>query len=201
MSPLAVELVRRLSWFALVLAGVLFALPSALSELGVWGPSAPDHVAAAGRAIETARAYGGSDEEPSFRSAQQEAERARKLLEAGDARRARQAAREASRLAVEAQRAALTARESERRQAALVAIDIDRRLGDLEALYSEVTPAMDKDTASSLVSMMKEARRKGAGVMLAVEEGEYDRAAEQESSAKETLDAVRARLQSVRERR
>ena len=59
MSPLALELVRRLSWLALIVAAVLLAAPPALTYLGLLGPSVPDQIEAAERALTAARSYGG----------------------------------------------------------------------------------------------------------------------------------------------
>jgi hypothetical protein len=198
MSPLAVELVRRLSWFALGLAALLLLVPAGLTELGLWGPSVVDQLAGAERRLATARAYGGREDDPSYREAQADVEQARKLIAQGEEWRARQLVRRASAHAVEAQRAALTSRESSRRQAALVGVEIDRRLDELEELYAQVTPGSDKQTVSALLSTMKEARRQGAGVLLAIEEGEYGRAIAQEPAARQTLDAARQRLESAR---
>jgi hypothetical protein len=198
MSPLAVELVRRLSWFALVLALVLLAVPAALTALGLWGPTVLDQIGGAEQALATARAYGSSATEASYRAAQGEIEEARALASKGDRWRARQAARRAVRDAIEAQRVALAAREGGRKEAALAALEIDRRMNDLEDLYAEVAGGADKETARSLLSMMKDARRRGAGVLLAVEEGDYARAVGQEGAARATLDAARQRLEAER---
>ena len=198
MSPLALELVRRLSWLALAVAAVLLAVPSALTYLGLLGPTVQEQVEAAERSLSAAQAYGGGDEDPAYRAAREDIEQARALLGRREEWGARQAARRAAASAIEAQRAALTARETARRQSVLLGTEIDRRLGELEDLYSEVTPSLDKETASALLSTMKEARRKGAGVLLAIEEGEYRRAIAQEPAASQTLDAARQRLESHR---
>lgn len=198
MSPLAVELVRRLSWFAVFLALVLLALPPLLTELGLWGPTAVDQITSAERSLATARVYGGSEEEAAYRTAAGAIAQARAFLGQGHDRQARRAAQTAMEHAVEAQRAALSGRETRRRQASLAALDIDRQMNDLEKLYSQVNTSDDKETSSALVSAMKEARRKGAGVLLAVEEGDYGRALGQEAAAREALDATRRRLESLR---
>jgi hypothetical protein len=198
MSPLAVELVRRVSWFAVFLALALLAVPRVLTELGVWGPSSVDRIAAAERTLATARAYGGGEEDAAYRTAAGHIVEARALLARGEERRAGKAARRASEAAIEAQRAALGVRESRRRQASLAAIEIDRLMNDLEDLYAQVSPGTDKETASRLLSTMKEARRKGASVLLAVEEGEYARAIGQEAAARETLEAARRQLEARR---
>src|SRR5438270_9982492 len=132
MSPLAVELIRRLSVLGLVLSLLLLVVPRALSELGLWGPGIEEQVGAAQRSLDAARAYGGRSEDPAFRSAEEELSRARKLAESGQGWSARRAVRHAAADAIEAQRIALTTHESARRQAASVAADIDRRLNELE---------------------------------------------------------------------
>ena len=198
MSPLALELVRRMSWLALLSAVILLAVPRLTTELGLWGPSAADEVDSAERALKAAREYGATENDPAFYAARIEITRARQLVERGEQRRARQVARRALPQAIEAQRAALTERETARRQAAAVATDIDRRLNDLEGVYSEVSAGADKATASTLVSIMKDARRKGATVLLSIEEGEYREAVEQHAATLEALDATRERLESYR---
>lgn len=198
MSPLALELVRRMSWLALACALVLLAVPRATTELGLWGPSVQDEVGGAERALNTAREYGASDDEPAFVAARTDIERARQLVQDGHEWRARHAARRAVAQAVEAQRTALTARETARRQSATVALEIDRRLTELESLHAELAAGADKPTAKAMMSIMKEARRKGAGVLLSIEEGDYGRAIRQHEAALATLDSARERLKETR---
>lgn len=198
MSPLALELVRRMSWLALACALVLLALPRVTTELGLWGPSVQDELGGAERALNTAREYGASEDEPAFVAARTDIERARQLVQDGHEWRARHAARRASTQAVEAQRAVLAAKETARRQSATVASEIDRRLNELEALHAELSTGVDKPTASAMMSIMKEARRKGAGVLLSIEEGDYGRAIGHHEAALATLDSARRRLQETR---
>jgi hypothetical protein len=200
MSPLALELVRRLSRLLLILAALLIIVPPALTRLGLWGPTVPEQIEAAERSLAAARAYGGRDEDAAFAAARDSIAEARAFQNRREEWSARQAARRASAQAIEAQRVALTAREAARRQSALLASDIDRRMGELDDLYSDVTPGLDKETASTLVGVMKEARRKGAGVLLAIEEGDYRRAVAQEPEASQTLTAAIQRLESYRKR-
>lgn len=195
---MALELVRRLSWLALLSAALLLAVPPVSSLLGLWGPSAQDEVDSAERALNAAREYGATEDDAPFHAARIEITRARQLVQSGEEWRARQVARRALPQAIEAQRAALTVRETARRQAAGVATDIDRRLDDLEGLHAEVSVGADKATASMLVSIMKDARRKGAGVLLAIEEGDYRGAVEQHASAVDALDQTRQRLEAFR---
>jgi hypothetical protein len=93
---------------------------------------------------------------------------------------------------------ALTARETARRQSATVAVEIDRRLNDLEAVYTELSVGADKPTTSAMVSVMKDARRKGASVLLAIEEGDYSRAVGQQAAAIATLETAKERLREAR---
>jgi hypothetical protein len=197
MSPLALELARRMSWFALACAIVLLAVPRVASELGLWGESVEDEIAAAERALHVAKEYGAGEETASARTG---IEQARELLRKGEEWRARRTARAAAQQAIEAQRVALTARETARRQSATVATEIDRRLNELEALHAELSVGVDKPTSSAMMSIMKEARRKGAGVLLSIEEGDYRRATEQQAAALATLEAAKQRLRDARGR-
>jgi hypothetical protein len=198
MSPLALELARRMSWFALACAIVLLAVPRVASELGLWGQSVEDEIAAAERALHTAKEYGAGEETAPFAAARAGIEHARERVRQGEEWRARRAARAAAQQAIEAQRAALTGHETARRQSATVAIEIDRRLNELEALHAELSVGVDKPTSSAMMSIMKEARRKGAGVLLSIEEGDYRRATEQQEAALATLEAAKQRLRDAR---
>ncbi len=55
----ALRLLRRIAVLALVLSVALWAVPRLLVEVGALGPTAQERVDEAGRAIATARAYGG----------------------------------------------------------------------------------------------------------------------------------------------
>jgi hypothetical protein len=198
MSPLALELARRMSWFAAVCAIVLLAVPRVASELGLWGLSVEDEIAAAERALHAAKEYGAGEDTAAFVEARAGIEHARGLVRKGEEWGGRRAARAAAQQAIEAQRAALTAHETARRQSATVAIDIDRRLDELEALHAELSVGVDKPTSSAMMSIMKEARRKGAGVLLSIEEGDYRRATEQQEAALATLEAAKQRLRDAR---
>jgi hypothetical protein len=199
MSPLAVELIRRLSVLGLVLSLLLLVVPRALSEFGLWGPGIEEQVGAAQRSLEAARAYGGRSDDAAFRSAQEDLSRARKLADNGQGWSARQAVRHAVTNAIEAQRIALTTRESARRQAATAASDIDRRLNELEDLYTQVSRRPGAvDAEKTLLPMMKDARRAGANVLLAIEEGEFGRALQLQPDAVVVLETSRKTLQSYK---
>jgi len=198
MSPLALELVRRMSWLALACALVLLAVPRVTTELGLWGPSVEDEIGAAERALHAAKDYGAREDEPTFVAVRREIDEARRHLQQGEDWRARRSARRATEQAIEAQRVALTARETARRQSATVAVEIDRRLNDLEAVYAELSKGADKPTTSAMISVMKDARRKGASVLLAIEEGDYSRAVGQQAAAIATLETAKERLREAR---
>jgi hypothetical protein len=175
-------------------------MPRVIVHLGLWGPSAGDEIVTADHSVQAAREYGAQEADPALATAARELETARQLLAKGEEWRARQAARRAGQQAIEAQRTALGERESARRRSAMVAAEIDRRLNDLENLYTEVSVGADKPTNSELVSIMKDARRKGASVYLAIEEGDYRKAVGQEAAALEALDAARVQLEAHRTR-
>lgn len=200
MSPLALELVRRMSWFALGCALLLLAVPRVATELGLWGPTVEDEIAAAERALAVAEDYGARVDAAPFVAARADVERARGLLAADEPWRSRRAARSAARYAVEAQRHALTERETLRRRSAAIAVEIDRRLDDLETLHAELSVGADKPAASAMMSVMKDARRRGAGVLLAIEEGDYPRAVAGESPALAALEAAPKQLRDARSR-
>lgn len=199
MSPLAVELIRRLSLLTLVLSLLLFTVPRALSELGLLGPGIDERINGAQRSLEVARVYGGGPGNAEFRSAEEELARARRLAQEGQSWSARQAVRHAAASAIEAQRVALSEREGLRQQAAIAASDIDRRLNELEDLYTQVShqPGL-ADAEKTLLPMMKEARRAGATVLLAIEQAEYERALKLQPAANAVLDSSRKTLQSRR---
>jgi hypothetical protein len=195
-SPLAIELLRRLSLLALALSVVLLVVPTVLSELGVWGPGLEEQLDAVDGALQVARVYGARPEDPSHHEAEKTLAEARHLAQTGSAWRARQVAKRAAASALQAQREALTARAAARRQAASAASDIDRRLNELEDLYAHATrdPSASGAQKKALLPLMKEARRAGAGVLLAIEEAEYDRAFSLQADAVATLEKTRQGL-------
>jgi hypothetical protein len=195
MSPLMMALMRRVTVYALALAGALLALPAALSELGVIGPTAEEAIDTAGRALQAARLYGGEGT-PEYAAASRQLEEARRLARGGSERAARHAASRASDGAVAAQRAALLRRDDERRRAEAIVNDVDKQLNELEALYDKVTPKLEKPVVSRLLSQMKEARKAGGGLFLAFEQGNYAKVLSDQPAAQQVLTATREGLRS-----
>jgi hypothetical protein len=186
-------LMRRVAVYALVLAAALLALPKALTELGVIGPTAEETIDVAGRTLQAARLYGG-EATPEYAAASRELEEARKLVQAGSERAARHAAARASEAAIAAQRAALLRRDDERRRAETIVNDVDKQLNELEGLYDQVTPQLEKPAVSRLLSQMKEARKAGGGLFLAFEQGNYAKVLADHPAAQEVLTATRETL-------
>lgn len=198
MSPLLVQLLRRVAVWSLVLALLLLLGPRLLTEMGLLGPSAEEVVEAAARSLEVARTYGADGQLAPFASAVRELEAARALARRGERREARRAAARVRALANEAQRLALSRREEERRRAQAIVAEVDRILNELEDLYGAVTPGLDKAQVSRLLSLMKEARRTGAALFLAYDQGNYGKVLEDEKQTKEALQAARGTLQDAR---
>ena len=201
MSPLLLSALRRLTAYALGLAVVLVLVFKVLPAFGVLGPSAEEEVDAAARALETARAYGATDDTPALLAGRGELERARALAAAGEGRRAKQAAKAARARGIEAQRVALVNREESRRQAKLVVARIDRTLNDLEDVYADTTPGLDKATVSGLFSLMKKAREAGATLVLAFEQGNFHKVIEDEKETAELLLSVRDSVKAAKRKR
>jgi hypothetical protein len=200
-SPLAVQLLRRLALLALLAAAALTLGPPLLRELGLMGGGPQAALDAAARGVEAARAYGGRDDDPPLAAALAELGRAKQLLADGEGRRARKAAEGARARAVEAQRLALARREELRRRAEKVVLGLDRRINDLEDLYGQVTPGLDRVTVSRLLGVMKEARAAAAALFLAYEQGNHSRVVEDEAAALEVLGAARKQLEAARKGR
>src|SRR5262245_19599014 len=194
MSPLVALFLRRLAIAALALAVLLPVAPRLLRYFGVVGPRPAELVESAARSLEAARTYGAGEELAPYRTAVVELEKARRLLAEGAPQSARKAALAASEQAIAAQRQALARREDERRAGQGVVDDVDRRLNQLEAIYAQVTPRLDKANTSRLLARMKEAREAGAGLILAFEEGNYRKVMDDEADVRARLDAVRTDL-------
>jgi hypothetical protein len=194
MSPLLIQLLRRLAALALLLALLLAVAPRLLRELGVIGPSGRELSEQAARSLEAARAYGATEDLPSFQAAVGELERARDLARRGEDRQAWRAAAQASAHAIVAQRQALSGREEQRHQAEAIVAHIDRLVSELEDLYVAVTPGLDKPRVARLLSLMKVARQAGASLGLAYEQGNYRKVVDDEKGARAMLAAVREAL-------
>src|SRR5262245_38623728 len=175
MSPLALQLLRRAAVLAFVLAVGLAVVPRLLTRLGVLGPTVEDEIAAASRAVEAARSYGAKDGQQPFDTAQRQLRRAHDLHEQRHGHEAREVARQARAAAIEAQRYALATRDERRRRAGQIVGEVDKMLNGLEDLYGEVTPGLERETVSRLLSLMKGARQSGAGLFLAYDQGNYDK--------------------------
>jgi hypothetical protein len=201
MSSLALQLLRRLAVLAITLAIGLVVVPRLLTQLGVMGPTVDEEIAGASRAVEAARSYGAQDGQVPFDAARKELQSARELAERKHGHEARWAARRARASAVEAQRYALAARDERRRRAGQIVNEVDKMINGLEDLYSEVTPGLDRETVSRLLSLMKGARQTGAGLFLAYEQGNYDRVVEDEKGVREALRSVQQALQSAKDKR
>jgi hypothetical protein len=176
----------------------LLLVPRVLSELGVLGPGLDAELAQVSRSLDAARRYGGGEDDPTFQRAEQELAKARDLARAGQRWKARLASRRAAAAAIEAQRSALTTQEMARREAATTAAEIDRRLNELEDLYSQVTREGRPGTEKELLPAMKDARRAGASVLLAIEEGKYSRAVALRPGAIAALETTRTTLRAYR---
>jgi len=197
MTPLTLALLRRVTGYALVLAVLALTLPRLLTTLGVLGPSIDDEIAAAGHALEAARAYGATSEDPSYARAEAALARARELASRSSRIQAKRATAEAQSLATEAQRLALARREDARRQAQKVVVETDRMMNDLEDVYSEVTRSLDKPTVARLFSTMKATRQKAAALWLAFEEGNYARVTQDAPETRDVLLAAKAELRAA----
>jgi galactokinase len=201
LSPVALQVLRRLSLWAVLLACLLALGPPVLREFGLLGPGPAEEVAQAEVALSAARTYGASEGQKPFDEAQRQLARARELAQEGEARQARHAAREARRLAQEAQRLALTAREEDRREAGRLVNDTDASLNRLEDLFTEVTPGLDKAAVARLLSLMKSARQAGAALSLTYEQAGFRKVIEEEPEARRVIESVRRELDAARKTR
>lgn len=198
MRPLALHLLRRAALYAFLGAALLLVVPRFLIEFGIVGEEAAVAVERAGRAVEAARAYGANAEMAALRDADRRLQSARELLARGEEREARRAAAAAAAGAVEAQRAALVARQDEHRRAEAVVDDVERRLDDLEKSYGVVTTGLDKAAVAPLFSLMKAARAAGGGLTLAYEQGDYGRVLREEPAAMAVIESTTATLKSAK---
>lgn len=194
MRPVTLHFLRRLALYVLVLAFLLAAVPWALREAGLIGPSVGDEIAAAARTVAAARAYGASSESPELVAAEKGLAVARDRGAAGDTHAARRAAADARTHGIAAQRAALAEREQLRRGARIIVNATDDRLNELEDLYAQATVGKDKAAVASLLSLMKASREAGAGLFLAYEEKDYAHVVTAEPATTEALRVARETL-------
>jgi hypothetical protein len=189
---------RRIAVMALVLSVALWAVPRLLVEFGVLGPTAQGRIDEAARAIAAARAYGGGPGLPPFKAAEDEVARARALVREGREREARRAALRATSSAIEAQKMALVAHTEVRQQAEVVYNDLDRQINDLEKLYAEVTPGLEKEQVAQLLSLMKVTRQSTGLLFLAYEQKDYGTVVDREQTARRAVESARRTLDSAR---
>ena len=189
---------RRIAVVALVLSVALWAVPRVLVEAGLMGPSAQERIDEAARAIATARAYGGGEGLAPLKAAEDEIARARALAQEGRERDARRAALRATTNAIEAQKMALVAHTEVRQQAEAVYNDLDRQIIDLEKLYAEVTPGLEKEQVARLLSLMKVTRQSTGLLFLAYEQKDYGTVVDREGRAREAVGTARKTLESAR---
>ena len=195
----AVLLLRRVAILAVVASLLLWLGPRVLTELGLLGPSAQEHVAAAERTLRAAESYGATAETPSFAEGARALLESRDLLAKGERRQARRRARRATALAIEAQRGALVESERRRRRAEAVVKEFDARINALEDRFDRVTPGLPRPAVSVLVTSMKEARQAAGAVFLAWEKGQPERVLAGEGQARAAIDAAARALEQARQ--
>ena len=198
MRPLAVHLMRRVALYAFVATLLLIAVPRALTELGVIGPTPEQDVATAANVLAAARAYGATEDQAAFKAGLEALARARQLATGPRLRETRRAAAEARERGVEAQRVALATREVSRRHAKRIVDAADDRLNELEDLYSQVAVGRTKQEMAPLLSLMKGARQAGAGLVLAYEQEDFVEVLTDEKVAFDILDEAGAALKRAR---
>jgi hypothetical protein len=196
---IGLHLVKRITVLALLATLSVLVIPRLLASLGLWGPSLPDRLAEAERAVQAARWYGAPDAMVEQQAALRELDQARSLARSGKGRLARLAAGRAVEHAIRAQRDALVRRELERRRAAAIVGELDRSVEDLEKLYSERTRGLDRRTVSRLFSQMKQARQVAATLALAYQKGGYEEVIAGQAAAKKVLAATAEQLQRAAE--
>ena len=198
MRPLALHLLRRAALYALLAAALLLIVPRVLTEFGLLGEDTSACVERASRAVDAARAYGATPEMPAMRAAELQLQSARDLVLKGEKREARRAAAAATTEAVEAQRAALVARQDEHRRAEAIVDEVGNRLDELEKSYGVVTAGLDKAAVAPLFSLMKTARAAGGGLTLAYEQGDYAKVLRDEPNAVKVIESTHDTLKSAR---
>ena len=194
---IGLHLLKRLTIVAVALTIAALVIPTVLARFGIWGPNFAERLSEAERAVGTARHYGARDDAPDLSAALLEIERAQGLRKIGHHRQARLAASRALEHAIRAQRQALLGREAARRRAAGIVKDLDRGVEDLEKLYSERVPGLDRSTTSRLFSQMKEARQAAATLVLAYQKGGYDEVIAGEALAKKVLASTAEQLRAA----
>jgi hypothetical protein len=196
----ALRLLRRIAVLALVLSVALWAVPRLLVEFGVLGPTTQERIDEAGRAIAIARAYGGGPGLAPLKAAEDEVARARALAQQGREREARHAAARATTSAIEAQKLALAASAEAENKAQAAYDDLDRQINDLEKVFAEVKPGLQKEQTAELVSLMKATRQTAGLLFLAYEQKDYGTVLEREPPARQAVESARKTVESARKR-
>jgi hypothetical protein len=190
------RLLRRIAVLALVAAALLLTVPRALYHYGFLGPASAHRVDDARQAVTVARGYGARPDIPAMAAAERELAAAEALLAQGRDHEARDAAARAQELAGEAQQAALIARDAMRVKAKQVIDNLDRRIDELEEIYSTKSKGVGADRSRHLFSRMKHARAASAALVLAWEQEDFDRVVKGEGAAVAEIEAVKKDLQS-----
>jgi hypothetical protein len=190
------RLLRRIAVVALVAAALLLTVPRALYHYGFLGPGSAQRVAAARQAVQVARGYGARADIPAMAGAERELAAAETHLAQGRGHEARDAAARAQELAGQAQQAALIARDAMRVKAKLVIDNLDRRIDELEEVYSTKSKGVGPDRSRHLFSRMKHARATAAVLVLAWEQEDFDRVVQGEAGAVAEIESVKKDLQS-----
>lgn len=200
MSPLTIQILKRFSVYALVLAALLLTLPRILTDFGLLGPDTSEQLGVAERAVAAARAYGAEEDQTALHSAVTTLAEAQLLARKGERRAAHHAAQRALAAAVEAQRLALADGEQTRRRAAAIVDEIDGLLNGLDDLYREATPGLTHERSADLLSVMRSARQTGASLVLAYEQRNYRKVLADEPSVRAVLTQARTQLEAARKR-
>jgi hypothetical protein len=194
MSPLTLHFLRRLTLAAVVMSVLLWAVPPALRYLGWLGPDAAEQVETAQRALDAAGRFGAGEHLPAWGQAQAQIARARQALQAGRRREAVRAAREARRLAFDAQRAALAERADLSRRATAIIERLDRELNALESQFDEAARGRRRSGLGRHISLMKATRQSVARLFVAFEQDDFRAVVQGEAAALATLADARRTL-------
>lgn len=191
------RLLRRVAALALLVAAGLLLIPRVLYHFGFVGPSPAERLDAARRAVRVARDYGARPEEvPALAAAERELKRAEELAARGDRHDALDAAEEALRTAGQAQQVAIVNRDGMRLRAKETIDTLDRRVDELEELYSARSKGVGPDRARDLFSRMKQARAASAALVLAWEQQDYRKVLEGRDRVLRVLDEMKRELQA-----
>ena len=190
------RLLRRIAALALIVAAGLLVIPRALYHFGYVGPSPAQRLDAARRAVRVAREYGARPEEvPALAAAERDLARAEELVARGEEHEALHAAEQALVLAGQAQQAAIVNRDGMRVRAKAIVDTLDRRVDELEELYSARSKGVGAERSRYLFSRMKQARAASAALVLAWEQQDYRKVLDGEAHALQVLDEMKRELE------